>query len=160
MNKILLILILITNLFSCKNQMDMNEISTIEYRFSDSSTPPQYHRSFTITVDSNQAHLTVDVYGTILADSIYTINNEKFNELKLLALSLESAKTKTSDGATGTKHYRIELLNKNKESIYLIYWDSLNKVQENTYQFIEQIKALIPDLREQLDKEILDGGKD
>jgi len=40
----------------------------VTYRFQDSSVPPRYHRSYTLTFDRQQAHIVVDSYGDILAD--------------------------------------------------------------------------------------------
>jgi len=40
----------------------------VTYRFQDSSVPPRYHRSYTLTFDRKQAHIVVDSYGDILAD--------------------------------------------------------------------------------------------
>lgn len=42
--------------------------ATVSYHFQDSSVPPQYHRSYTLTFDRNQAHVVVDSYGDVLAD--------------------------------------------------------------------------------------------
>ena len=42
--------------------------ATVSYHFQDSSVPPKYHRSYTLTFDRNQAHVVVDSYGDVLAD--------------------------------------------------------------------------------------------
>jgi len=41
--------------------------------FDDSSVPPQYHRSYRITVRDRKAHVVVDSYGTVLHDETVTI---------------------------------------------------------------------------------------
>lgn len=43
-------------------------ITKIIYSFKDASVPPQYHRSYTLTVTREQAHIIVDSYSDILAD--------------------------------------------------------------------------------------------
>ena len=42
--------------------------TVVTYQFQDSSVPPRYHRSYTLTFDRQQAHIVVDSYGEILAD--------------------------------------------------------------------------------------------
>lgn len=42
--------------------------ATVVYAFHDSSVPPPYHRSITLTVDQQQARIVVDSYGDVLAD--------------------------------------------------------------------------------------------
>lgn len=56
-------------------------ITKIVYSFKDSSVPPQYHRSYTITVTSGQAHIVVDSYGEILADATIDIPEQKLSDL-------------------------------------------------------------------------------
>jgi len=50
------------------------------YQFLDSSVPPQYHRSYSITVNSNNVQFVVDSYGEILLNETYTINQTQFND--------------------------------------------------------------------------------
>lgn len=42
--------------------------AVITYAFHDSSVPPRYHRSVTLTVTKARARMVVDSYGTVLAD--------------------------------------------------------------------------------------------
>jgi hypothetical protein len=44
------------------------EDAVVTYAFLDSSVPPQYHRSITLTVTRDDAHIVVDSYGDVLAD--------------------------------------------------------------------------------------------
>lgn len=127
--------------------MNRKDIEKIEYRFSDSSTPPQYHRSYRITVFPDKVHVTVDVYGTELANETYAINSSDFEKLVNLTKDLDSAGRKIAKGATGTKGYNISLY-KSNEQFYNLYWDSLNKVGQGSTDFIAAVKALVPNLAE------------
>jgi hypothetical protein len=40
----------------------------ITYQFLDSSVPPQYHRSYELTITAKESRIIVDSYGDILAD--------------------------------------------------------------------------------------------
>lgn len=42
--------------------------ATVVYAFGDSSVPPQYHRSVTLTITADEARIVVDSYGDVLAD--------------------------------------------------------------------------------------------
>lgn len=60
----------------------------IVYEFTDSSVPPQYHRSFTIAVNDSNATIVVDSYGEILAERSYQITQEQFaTVLKTLTIA-------------------------------------------------------------------------
>ena len=42
--------------------------ATVVYAFGDSSVPPAYHRSVTLTVKANETTIAVDSYGDVLAE--------------------------------------------------------------------------------------------
>ena len=46
----------------------LDDNAMITYAFHDSSVPPRYHRSVTLTVTRKSMHIVVDSYGTVLAD--------------------------------------------------------------------------------------------
>lgn len=149
--KIRLILFFIVSLtISCNNSisdMDRTEISKIEYDFSDSSTPPRYHRSYQITVLPKKVKVVVDSYGTKLANETYPIQSSDFEKLVALTKNLDGPGTKITKGATGTKGYNISLYKGDKE-FYNQYWDSLSKVGQGSEDFIAAVKALVPNLSE------------
>jgi hypothetical protein len=57
------------------------DIREIVYRFGDASVPPQYHRSYTITVTAGQARVVVDSYGDVLAEKAYEITRKEFEDI-------------------------------------------------------------------------------
>jgi len=67
--------------------LDANS-ATVEYSFVDSSVPPEFHRSFTITSDANTSRLTIDSYGNILDDANMATN---FDALSLVLTRLEQS---------------------------------------------------------------------
>lgn len=40
----------------------------VEAHYRDSSVPPQYHRSWTLTLNHAEAHIIIDSYGDVIAD--------------------------------------------------------------------------------------------
>ena len=138
--------------FNCNNKIsetDKKGIDKIEYEFSDSSVPPQYHRSYTIAVTSEQVHVTVNSYGTELANETYALDKGVFEQLVKNVNKLDPADKKITKGATGTSGKRINLL-KGSEVIYDLYWDSLKKgkISDETNEYVEMIKATVPNLSE------------
>lgn len=53
--------------------------ATVNYHFQDSSVPPPYHRSYTLTFDRNQVHIVVDSYGDVLADRTAPMTETAWN---------------------------------------------------------------------------------
>ncbi|MGK0389979.1 MAG: hypothetical protein ACI94Y_002729 [Maribacter sp.] len=138
--------------FNCNNkisEINKNDIDKIEYEFTDSSVPPRYHRSYIITVTPNQVHVTVNSYGTELANETYPIEKTVFEQLVKNVSMLDAADKKITRGATGTSGNSINLLI-GSEVIYDLYWDSLmkRKISEETKKYVEMIKATVPNLSE------------
>lgn len=55
--------------------------ATVEYRYHDSSVPPEYHRSYTLTVGGGEAHLVVDSYGDLLHDETEAVDGAEWDDL-------------------------------------------------------------------------------
>ncbi|MEM8534742.1 MAG: hypothetical protein AAGF95_28130 [Chloroflexota bacterium] len=60
---------------------DPMSLQRIEYRFRDSSVPPEYHRSYTIIATPQEATIVVDSYGDILAEERYIITEQQFRAI-------------------------------------------------------------------------------
>ncbi|MBQ8066057.1 MAG: hypothetical protein IJ200_10435 [Prevotella sp.] len=61
---------------------DLSEATQIEYRFGDTSLPPDYHRSYTITITETSKSITVDSYGDILLSRNYPNSSASFTDFK------------------------------------------------------------------------------
>ena len=46
----------------------LSEDALVSYQFLDASVPPQYHRSYELSVTADRSRLVVDSYGEVLAD--------------------------------------------------------------------------------------------
>ena len=55
--------------------------AVVEYRYNDSSVPPEYHRSYTITVREGEARMVVDSYGDELHDVTEPVEDETWTDL-------------------------------------------------------------------------------
>src|SRR5690606_26718042 len=55
-----------------------NTVNRIELRYRDASTPPRYHRSYTIVVTPEGVDASVDVYGKVIATARHALTNERW----------------------------------------------------------------------------------
>ena len=53
-------------------------VTKIVYRFRDASVPPQYHRSYTISITASDANVVVNRYGKQLNESMVKLSPSQF----------------------------------------------------------------------------------
>jgi hypothetical protein len=145
MNTILILNYLILTILGM--DISKHDFNKAVFHFQDSSTSPEYHRSYVITATDKECNVKVDVYGTVIADTTYQMDSTKFEALKEVAQKLKKAKPQIAKGATGTKTYTIQLWQADKQSLELI-WDSLSEAPHHSEAFITMIKSFVPDLDE------------
>ena len=75
----------------------VTKTSEIDMSFSDSSTPPQYHRSWTGRVRNGIFTVTVDAYGTVVAKGSFKVPVATWARVNVL---LPKVKLATSGGST------------------------------------------------------------
>jgi hypothetical protein len=77
-------------------------VTALVYRFGDSSVPPEYHRSYTITVTKTSALAIVDSYGKELNREKVQIDEADFSRaLKLISEGTIGPVKKNRDGREG-----------------------------------------------------------
>ena len=80
----------------------VTKTSEIDMSFSDSSTPPQYHRSWTGRVRNGVFTVTVDAYGTVVAKGSFKVPVTTWARVNVLLPKVKAAKTGGSTaGCTG-----------------------------------------------------------
>ena len=76
--------------------------AVITYRYGDSSVPPEYHRSYELTVTIDQVRIVVDSYGDVLADETFELDAAAWNELRdSLNDIVDLEVDETDEGCTG-----------------------------------------------------------
>lgn len=82
----------------------VTKASEIDMSFSDSSTPPQYHRSWTGHVRNGIFAITVDAYGTVVAKGSFKVPVATWARVNVLLPKVKSAKSggSTAGCAGGT----------------------------------------------------------
>ncbi len=133
--------------------MNNTAISEITYHFGDASVPPDYHRSYVITITSKKVRIIVDSYGEILADQTYEITPRQFDDLRA---SLEKHKIANcsfpdDDGCSGGTNERISCSHKGNEifsgSVYHCGGKDTGNLGGDITGFADDAKKLVPDLK-------------
>jgi hypothetical protein len=55
--------------------------AVVEYRFGDSSVPPEFHRSYTLTISRDEVHAVVDSYGDVIGERTEPLPSEVWDDL-------------------------------------------------------------------------------
>lgn len=124
-------------------------LSRISLRFRDASTPPQYHRSYTIEATPGEVTATVDVYGTVIASDRYPSSLETWQELTSAAGAL-SAPEPSDDGWTGASAFELSMITKATKST-LTWTADLTPNSAELTTFAERMKQLAPNLAKLLE---------
>ena len=95
------------------SSIDWQRATKVEYRYGDSSLPPDYHRSYTISIDENLKTITIDSYGKILLKKEYPNTAADFKAFveTLSKQGIYKHKEKNSMGCTGGTSESIRLFN-------------------------------------------------
>ncbi len=99
-----------------------SEIDQVTYRFTDSSVPPRFHRSYGIVVTAQAVRITVDSYGDILAQQEWPSSAEQFQTVLtvLNEARIRQGEKSMEPGCTGGTSDRI-IAHRQGESIFDAY---------------------------------------
>ena len=128
-------------------------IKEIAYRFQDASVPPEYHRSYTITVDKDRLKITVDSYGDILIEKEYRITKDQFEGLiaSLKKNNIKRAELGDIDGCPGGTSEIISYSNLSggifSGTVYQCEGKDFGNLGGNVKGFAQDIKKLVPDIK-------------
>jgi hypothetical protein len=59
----------------------LSDAATIEYIFQDSSVPPEYHRSYVMTITKGNVRIVVDSYGDLINEADRPLPDQVWGEL-------------------------------------------------------------------------------
>ena len=148
------------NFNSCnaqKNNKAMeNEITKITYHYGDSSVPPPYHRSYSITVTANLLEIKVDSYGEVLAEKKIELEEGKMDALvKVLTDSkIENCEEKKNDGCCGGTSETLSYFSHDERifhgSVYHCGGSDYGTMKGDLAAFTKELKALIPNFSDML----------
>ncbi|HOZ30608.1 MAG TPA: hypothetical protein PLL66_06790 [Bacteroidales bacterium] len=156
---IFLAVIVMATTESCSNKkLSKNKISKIIYSYGDSSVPPKYHRSYTITATQDQIRIVVDSYGNILADTTYQMTEESFGVLtdNLVKSKIKNIKkVEDNKGCTGGTSKSIQVFEGEKivfeGDAYFCGGKVFGDMEGDFDSFAAEIKGMIPNLSKLLE---------
>ena len=137
-------------------QVEEQTITEITYAFGDSSVPPEYHRSYTITVTADSVSVVVDSYGDILADEEYDITAEQFAGIvnSLEDNDIRECPDRDDDGCGGGTSETISYADGDtelfSEVVYHCGGEDYGTLCGDTDSFADDVEALVPNLDELL----------
>lgn len=150
-------LIMLTFFSSCETTLllDAETTEKIVYSFNDSSVPPEYHRSFEITVSKTNVFIIVDAYGDTLATDSRTISEKEFQDFitEINSAKLTKSTPKNDLSCTGSTSESLKIFT--DELLLNTYLDHC-QVDEfpaksgDVRSVIDQMKAFFPNLNELL----------
>ena len=79
----------------------VSDRAVIEFHYGDASVPPQFHRSYLLTITATSVHGVVDSYGNELADETAVITAEVWNALVAQLDDLADLDVDEIEGCTG-----------------------------------------------------------
>jgi hypothetical protein len=59
----------------------LSDAAVIEYRYGDASVPPEFHRSYTLTITRTDVHVVVDSYGDVIVEATEPLPGEVWDDL-------------------------------------------------------------------------------
>ncbi len=78
----LILIVFLVVVYFCYIKKPVEILNTgrrVEFRFQDSSVPPQYHRSYDITLTDDGIKIVVDSYGDILNEKSFSLSKDTVN---------------------------------------------------------------------------------
>ena len=134
------------------NEMNQSEkpIKKIIYQFHDSPVPPQYHRSYVITVTRIKVKIVIDSYGDILADREYEIIEKKFENIveSLRKNGIKNMELGDNEECIGGTSENISYSNEEKEifsgTVYHCGGIDFGNLGGDIKNFAYDVKKLIP----------------
>lgn len=132
--------------------MDYDDVTRVEYIYTDSSVPPQYHRSFVIEVTGDSALVVVDSYGEVLARETRAVTLDEFHALleTLAGAGLSIVPEKENEGCTGGTTETVVLYSGEDELfrgwVYHCGGENYGVLEGDVETVAREIRALIPDL--------------
>ncbi len=137
--------------------MSKPTIREITYCFGDASVPPQYHRSYTITITPRTVHIVVDSYGETLAEQEHGITEEKFQQV-VLALDqngIQQAALGEDEGCTGGTSETISYRDEDRElfsgTVYHCGGRDTGNLGGDVKGFADVVRRLVPNLEDLLE---------
>ena len=126
------------------------------YDFTDSSVPPEYHRSFSIKVMPGRVYLKVHSYGDLLLSDTTSLSDEAYAAFSksISDLNIRSTKEKDNDGCTGGTTDELDLYSGTSQQVKGHLYNCGGKIYGTLEGDVEAAKKLFLNAVPDIDKKI------
>lgn len=134
----------------------IRDASVIEYRFTDRSVPPPFHRSYTITVLQDSITVSIYNYSDILYQETRFCSNTELRQAQAAyeAAAIKPDIEKEPSGCTGGVTHHIRVHDGIKDELDLYTYDCGGEKRGNMFgdihAFSSAMKSLIPDFEQRM----------
>lgn len=103
---------------SDKKMETSTQADKLVYHFGDASLPPQYHRSYTVTVTASTLHIIMDSYGDKIGEKSFELKSGDFKGLMdaFTKAGIKNCDMKEEPGCTGGTSESVTLFNKDAKT--------------------------------------------
>lgn len=140
-----------------KQQNNRENMTSFRYKFTDSSVPPPYHRSYVIDIENDTIHVVVNSYGDVLADTTFeapaaaldTINNLLIQHKIVIKKKHSKDNSGCTGGTTQSIAYAAQDSLRQTGSVYYCGGNAYGNVAGDFKKFGEDFRAaLVPELKD------------
>ena len=129
------------------SEEDMANASCVRYSFSDSSTPPRHHRSYTISIEQDSIVVEVWSYGNQLLHTVYPFTERQFMKVKrhLYQQGISKDLTETNRRPSGGKNHTLSFYRDGKCFFSASRYSSSGVLHIKKGTAIEAFNAALPE---------------
>jgi hypothetical protein len=149
-----LVLGLATSLGACgdddssSGEVTLSDDAVIDYRYGDASVEPQYHRSYTLTIRSDEVHVVVDSYGDVLHDTTAPLPPEVWDGLVDDATAIAGLDVEEDDPCDGGTNRSITITDGDDTVLELdipVCGDASAETADRLDAYLQPVRDAIPD---------------
>ncbi|MGH9214448.1 MAG: hypothetical protein ACRD2C_27835 [Acidimicrobiales bacterium] len=128
---------------------ELSRDAVIEYRYGDSSVPPEFHRTYTLTIQPDEVHVVVDSYGDVLQDTTEPVPAEVWDDLAGNVDDLEQLDVDAGDdGCDGGTSRSIRVSDQGHTVVdteFGVCGDANDEAADQVDSFVQPVVDSIPD---------------
>ena len=144
-------------IFDYPNDNAVETVTEITYSYQDSSLPPEYHRSYTITVTADTAKVVIENYSEILVNEEYAVTEKQFAGVKesLVTNNIRACELGDNIPCPGGSSENVTYSDAEEElfsgTVYNCGGEDSGDMCGDVASFAEAVKSLVPNFEELLE---------
>lgn len=124
-----------------------DSLAVIIYEFTDSSVPPEYHRSFLISISKKLTLKThVDVYGDTIGAIEKQITQKQWDQLFHLINTSDLEQGRFQREMPGSTTSTLTFLDHHSDTLFSLIYDNPDSISIDLQNFVQMIISFAPEL--------------